>query len=316
MTDPGDLLLRWVSELGEGALPDAMQGMWWLAGARCPDAETGAPGRWLRDAVSLAYLDIDWRNKRWCAAPPVLTRLPYARGLAVLTGSRTAAFEKRLELAVRDGLVEVLRVPSARPARDIPLPVSLLVQFDDEEGLKEWAGGLGVAYTPCFALQGVALLPPVSLEARASEPEFGKPLERYDLDRRAYQWVRRPQGDGLYRIRQSDGKRVCQVRHDGAWYETSHEEGVYSVLGRQQGPDADVLRWIPDKEPGCELTGTLFVDWGYPLPDLHRRVAALCSGLAPRINEHAENLAYDNVPKDVAEKIADSLGQHLTESNE
>lgn len=316
MLDPGDLLLRWMSELGTGALPDVKQGIWWLAGARCPDAEPGASGRWLRDAVSLAYLDIDWRNRRWCAAPPVLTRLPQARGLAVLTGSRTAAFEKRLELAIQNGLVEVFRVPNVRPARDIPLPVSLFVQFDDETELKEWADGLGVAYTPCFALQGAALLPPVSLEARASTPEFGKPLERYDPDRRIYQWSRRPQGDGLYRIRQSDGKRVCQVLHDGSWYETSHEEGVYSVLGQQQGPDADVLRWFPDKESGCESTGTLHVDWGYPLPDLHRRVASLCSGLAPRINELAENLAYDNVPRDVAEKIAESLGQHLTENNE
>ncbi|AWK09573.1 hypothetical protein DDQ41_12320 [Streptomyces spongiicola] len=316
MIDPGDLLLRWVSELGEGELPDVKRGMWWLAGARCPDVEPGAPGRWLRDALSLAYLDIDWRNRRWCATPPALTRLPQARGLAVLTGSRTAAFEERLELAMQEGPVEVFRVPSVRPARDIPLPVSLLVQFDGEAELKEWAGGLGVAYTPCFALQGAALLPPVSLETRASAPEFGKPLERYDLERRAYGWVRGPQEDGLYRIKQGDGKRVCQVLRDGTWYETVHEEGVYSVLGQQQGSDADVLRWLPDKEPGCELTGTLFVDWGYPLPDLHRRVAALCSGLAPRINEHAENLAYDNVPKDVAEKIADSLGQHLTESNE
>ncbi|MER6066049.1 hypothetical protein ABT167_33760 [Streptomyces sp. NPDC001792] len=315
MIDPGDLLLRWMSELGKGALPDVKQGMWWLAGARCPDVEPGAPGRWLRDAVSLAYLDIDWRNRRWCAAPPVLTRLPHARGLAVLTGSRTAAFEKRLELAVQDGLVEVFRLPSARPSRDLPLPVSLFVQFDDEAELKECARGLGVTYTPCFALQGAALIPPVSLEARASAPEFGKPLEWYDLDRRTYQWVRRPQGDGLYRIRQGDGKRVCQVRRDGDWYATGHEEGIYTVLG-QQDPYADVLRWLPDKEPGCELTGTLHVDWGYPLPDLHRRVAALCSGLAPRINELAENLAYDNVPKDVAEKIADSLGQHLTENNE
>jgi hypothetical protein len=315
MTDPGDLLLRWVSELGAGALPDINQGMWWLAGARCPDAEPGAPGRWLRDAVSLAYLDIDWHNRRWCAAPPVLTRLPQARGLAVLTGSRTAALEKRIELTMQEAPLEVFRMPSARPVRDIPLPVSLLVQFDNEAELRDWAGELGVTYTSCFALQGAALLPSLTLDVPAAAPEFGQPLEHYDLDRRAYQWIRRPQGDGLYRIKQGDGKRVCQVLRDGEWYETGHEEGVYSVLG-QQRPDADVLRWLPDPQPGCELTGALHVDWGYPLPDLHRRVAVLCSGLAPRINENAENLAYDNVPRDVAEKIADSLGQHLTENNE
>ncbi|WP_437069705.1 hypothetical protein [Streptomyces sp. enrichment culture] len=309
------MLLRWVSELGAGTLPDIKQGMWWLAEARCPDVEPGAPGRWLRDAVSLAYLDIDWRNRRWCAAPPALTRLPRARGLAVLTGSRTAAFEKRIELALRESPLEVFRVPSARPVRDIPLPVSLLIQFDDEAQLRDLSDELGVTYTSCFARQGAALLPQLALEVPAPPPEFGQPLERYDLDRRAYQWIRRPQGDGLYRIKQGDGKRVCQVLREGEWYETGHEQGVYSVLG-QQGPDADVLRWIPDPHPGCGLTGTLHVDWGYPLPDLHRRVAVLCSGMAPRINDNAENVAYDNVPRDVAEKIADSLGQHLTENHE
>ncbi|MFE9772961.1 hypothetical protein ACFYOV_14995 [Streptomyces sp. NPDC005931] len=315
MTESGDLLLRWVSELGKGALPDIKQGMWWLAARYCPEAESGAPGRWLRDAVSLGYMDIDWRNRRWCAAPSVLTRVPQARGLAVLTGSRTAAFERQLDSAVRDGLVELHRVPNDRPRRDIPLPVSLFIQFDDEAGLTKWAEELGVLYSPCFALQSAGLLPPLRLETRASAPEFGKPLEYYDLDRGDYQWVKRPQKDGLYRLKQREGKRVCQVLQHGVWYETSHEEGIYAVL-RMQSTDADVLRWLPEQYCGREEFGALYVDWGYPLPDLHRRTATMCSGLAPRINEHAENLAYDNVPKAVAIKIAESLGQRLRESNE
>ncbi|MCX4558308.1 hypothetical protein OHA02_19155 [Streptomyces phaeochromogenes] len=315
MTDPGDLLLRWVSEQGAGTLSDLKQGMWWLAARHCPDIEPGAPGRWLRDALSLAHMDVDWHNRRWCAAPPVLTRLPQARGLAVLTGSRTAAFEARLTQVVQDGLVELFRVPSTRPPRDIPLPASLIVQFDDEAGLVGWTAELGVSYTPCFALQGAALLPPLGLEVRTSKPEFGKPLEQYDLDRCEYQPVRSPQGDGLYRLKRRDSKRVCQVLRDGEWYETSHELGVYSIL-ESQSRDADVLRWLPEKDCGRERFGTLYVDWGYPLPDLHRRVAVMCSGLASRINAHAENLAYDNVPKAVAMKIAASLGQHLGENDE
>ena len=315
MTDPGDLLLRWVSERGAGVLSDVKQGMWWLASIHCPDIEPGAPGRWLRDAVSLGHMDIDWRNRRWSAAPPVLTRLPRARGLAALAGSRTAAFDDRIEQAVKDGLVELFRVPSARPPRDIPLPVSLIVQFDDEAGLAQWAAELGAEYTSCFALQGAALLPPLGLEVRTSKPEFGQPLEQYNLDRREYQPASRPLSDGLYRLKQREGKRVCQVLRNGEWYETSHEEGVYSVL-ESRDPEADVLRWLPEQDCGRERFGTLYVDWGYPLPDLHRRVAVMCSGLAPRINAHAENLAYDNVPKTVAIKIADSLGQHLGENDE
>ncbi len=310
MIEPGDLLLRWVSEQGAGALSDVKQGAWWLAGARCPEVEPGAPGRWLRDAVSLALLDIDWRNRRWCAAPPVLTQLPQARGLAVLTGSRTAAFERRLEQTMEDSPVELFRVPSVRPPRDIPLPVSLIVQFNDEHELRAWAADLGVTYTPCFALQAAALLPPLEFGARGSTPEYGKPLEQYDLERGEYQPVLRPQSDGLYRFKQREGKRVCQILRDGKWYETGHETGVYSALAFQS-TDADVLRWLPEKDSGRELFGTLFVDWGYPLPDLHRRVAVMCSGLPPRINEPARNLAYDNVPKTVAMKIAESLRQNL-----
>ncbi|MFE7902999.1 hypothetical protein ACFU3E_37070 [Streptomyces sp. NPDC057424] len=315
MTDTGALLLRWLSEQGAGTLSDAKQGMWWLAVKHCQDIEPGAAGRWLRDAVSLAYMDIDWRNRRWCAAPPVLTRLPQARGLAVLTGSRTAAFDARVAQAVEDGLLELFRVPSDRPPTDIPLPPSLIVQFDDEAGLASWAAELGVSYTPCFALQGAALLPPLSLGVPTSAPEFGKPLEQYDLERGEYRLVPRPQGDGLYRLKRRDSKRVCQILRDRQWYETSHEQGVYLVL-ESQSRTADVLRWRPEKDSGRERFGTLFVDWGYPLPDLHRRVAVMCCGLAPRIHAQAKNLAYDNVPYAVAAKIAQSLGQHLGENDE
>lgn len=315
MTDTGGLLLRWLSEQGAGTLSDAKQGMWWLASKHCPDIEPGAPGRWLRDAVSLAYMDIDWRNRRWCAAPPALTRLPQARGLAVLTGSRTAAFDARVAQAVQDGLLELFQVPSARPLRDIPLPPSLIVQFDNEAGLANWAAELGVSYTPCFALQGAALLPPLSPGAPTSAPEFGKPLEQYDLERGGYRPVPRPQGEGLYRLKRRDSKRVCQVLRGGQWYESSHEQGVYLVL-ETRSRAADVLRWRPEKDSGRQRFGTLFVDWGYPLPDLHRRVAVMCCGLAPRINAQAENLAYDNVPHAIAIKIAQSLGQHLGEKND
>lgn len=315
MADTGGLLLRWLSEQGAGSLSDVKQGMWWLAAKHSQDIEPGAPGRWLRDAVSLAHMDIDWRNRRWCAAPPVLTRLPQARGLAVLSGSRTAAFDTRVTQAGQDGLLELFRVPSARPPRDIPLPPSIIIQFDDEAGLASWAAELGVSYTPCFALQGAALLPPLSPGAPTSAPEFGKPLEYYDLERGEYQPVPRPQGEGLYRLKRRDSKRVCQILRDGQWYETSHEQGVYLAL-ETRNRAADVLRWRSEKDCGRERFGTLFVDWGYPLPDLHRRVAVMCCGLAPRINAQAKNLAYDNVPHAVAAKIAQSLGQHLGENDE
>ncbi|MEV0089998.1 hypothetical protein [Streptomyces sp. NPDC050738] len=310
MNDSGNLLLRWLSELGEGELAEVKQGLWWFGSKKRPEIGQGAPGRWLRDAVSLAYLDIDWSERRWSAAPPVITPLPRAQGLAVLTGSRTAAFARRLDNLVDDDLVTLYRSSAMRPPQDIPLPDSLLVRFCETGDLEDLASDLGAILAPCFAYQGAALLPDNTLTERTSAPEFGEPLEQYFLEHSQYRLVDRPQGDGLYRLKRRDSKRVCQVLLNGAWFETSHEHAVYAVLATQNS-DADVLRWKPEDDCGRDRTGTLFVDWGYPLPDLHRRVAAMCSGLAPRINDGAQNLAYDNVPEVVATKIARSLGQNL-----
>ncbi|MFB7511742.1 hypothetical protein [Streptomyces sp. NPDC056144] len=310
MNKPGDLLLRWLSEEGAGELSEAKQGLWWFGAKFCPDITPGSPGRWLRDAVSLAYLDVDWHDRRWSAAPPVVTPLPAGRGLAVLTGSRTAAFDQRLDELVKDELITLFRVSADRPGHDIPLPVSLLLQFSEDNELSAAAEDLGALHAPCFARQGAALLGDGVLGEQTSAPEFGAPLERYDFGHGRYLPAQRPQSDGLYRLKQRDSKRVCQVLQDGAWFRTSHEHGVYAVLA-SQGTDDDPITWRPGKGNGGSRSGTLFVDWGYPLPDLHRRVATMCSGLAPRINVNARNLAYDNVPEDIAAKIAQSLGQSL-----
>ncbi|MGW2203994.1 hypothetical protein [Streptomyces sp. NPDC001774] len=315
MNEPGNLLLRWISEEGAGELSDVKKGLWWLGAQSRPEIEPGAPGRWLRDAVALAYLDVDWHNRRWSAAPPVLTALPRSQGLAVLTGSRTAALERHLSDAADDGLLELYRSPGDRPSRDIPLPESLLVRYGEESELAELASELGAVHAPCFAYHGAALLPDSVPFERTSAPEYGVPLEQYDFTTSHYVPTRRPQSDGLYRLKRRDSKRVCQVLRAGHWYETTHEHGVYTVLGTES-PHADVLRWIPEEDCGRGRFGTLFVDWGFPLPDLQRRVAAMCSGLAPRINETAENLAYDNVPQVVAMKIAHSLGQSLGDIGE
>ncbi|MET9673371.1 hypothetical protein ABZY68_09790 [Streptomyces sp. NPDC006482] len=313
MNSPGDLLLRWLSEQGAGDLTEVKKGLWWLGSQSRPEIEPGAPGRWLRDAVSLAYLDVDWSDRRWSAAPPVLTALPRAQGLAVLTGSRTAAFDRRLATAADEGLMELYRAAGDRPSLDIPLPESLIVRYSDEIELGEIAAELGVIHAPCFAYQGAALLSGTLLVEQTSAPEYGAPLERYDFEEGQYVPVSRPHDDGLYRLKRRDSKRVCQVLQSGSWYETTHEHGIYAALACRN-PDADVLRWIPETEGSRGRSGTLFVDWGFPLPDLQRRVAALCSGLAPRINEMARNLAYDNVPDIVARKIAQSLGQTLGDS--
>jgi hypothetical protein len=127
--------------------------------------------------------------------------------------------------------------------------------------------------------------------------------------------VLRPNGDGLYRFTRRDGRTVCQLLRGSRWYELPHEAGVFRELSDRNSA-ADVMRWIPDHAVGHERTGRLHVDFGYPLPDLQRRIAVLCSGLAPQINEKSQNIAYDNVPLDVARRIGRSLGQELGDFDE
>lgn len=309
MSAPGDLLLRWASENGSGSLADLKQGMWWLAAKSCPDLEPGAAGRWLRDLVALGHLDIDWRNRRWCAAPPVATRIPGGIGIAVVAGSRTAAFDSLLAQAADFGL-NLLRASADRPERDIPLPDSVLLQYEDPEDLAEFAGSLGADLVPCFALQAAGRLRPMGQGEPAASPQYGEPLELYDLDRCQYLPVQRPRSDGLYRFRRRDSRQVCQLMRGSSWYEVAHEVGVFHEL-RDRSSAADVMRWIPEHSAGREGFGRLHTDWGYPLPDLQRRIAVLCSGLAPQIHEKSQNIAYDNVPIEVARRIGDSLGQQL-----
>ncbi|GGV05584.1 hypothetical protein ACIG0C_33930 [Kitasatospora aureofaciens] len=312
MSGTGDVLLRWASEEGAGDLPALKQGIWWLAAKSTEDLEPGAAGRWLRDMVALGYLDIDWRNRRWCAAPAVVTRLPGGIGLAVLTGSRTADIEHRVEDTSDFGLI-VHRVASTTSEQDIPLPHSLLIQYRDLDDLAEWAAENQLQFVPCFALQAAIMLSRLPLGERTAGPVSGEPLEQYDLRRRQYVPVQRARSDGLFRFRRRDSKDVCQLQRGGQWYEIAHEYGVYQELQRVSidGQGGDVMRWFPEKAPGREAFGRLHVDWGFPLPDLQRKIAVLCSGLAPQIHAKAQNIAYDNVPRAVARMIADSLGQCL-----
>jgi hypothetical protein len=59
-------------------------------------------------------------------------------------------------------------------------------------------------------------------------------------------------------------------------------------------------------------TGLLSVPHETPLPTLHERVAAMCSGLAP--TDGATDSTYENVSPEIARLLARSLGQRLTDA--
>ncbi|MZE80342.1 hypothetical protein [Streptomyces xinghaiensis] len=316
MTDTGNLLLRWASELGSGTVTDLKKGAAWLARSNGLEVEFGAAGRWIRDCQSLGHLDVDWKAGRWSVAPSALTRLPSADGLAAVVGSRTAFADERLANAEAEEL-SVIRVPSSLPDTDIPVPDTWLVQYDDPSVLPGKAGMLGAVYTECFAIQAAAMLPELRLGRPSAPPAYGRAVERYDQDSVPPVFVPAPkhEGDGLYRFRQADHRRICTIKRGGDWYETSQERGIYLELARLGG-DGAPIRWYPERGAGRERMGRLVVDWGTPLPDLQRRVAVMCTALPPEFGMTAKTVIYHNVPRAVAERIAASLSQRLGDEND
>lgn len=309
MTAMGDLLMRWASELGGGKVADLRAGVLRTARSRGLDIRHGAEGRWIRDMSALGHLDVDWRRGVWSAAPPVLTCLPFSDGLALIAGRRTAALEREIGAAADEWAV-VLSVANETAEGDIPVPTSLLIQYDTPDELPERAAALGCAYTPCAALQTFSLLPDLEAGPLAAPPAPGnaQTVEKYDPARRSYEPAESYNEEGLYRWRGADWSKLVQVRRGAEFRSTEHELGVYLELERT---GVNAVRWQPETGAGRERVGTLFVDWGAPLPPLHARAAVLCTGLQPRFSSVAQTVRYDNVPRAAAERLTRSLRQEL-----
>lgn len=312
-TGVGDVLLHWVSERGSGKTRELQDGV--LAAARSYGlyVDDFASWHWVRDAAALGAIDTDARTGRWSAAPPVLTRLPFADGTALLAGARPAAFEAILEKAATDWL-DVSDVPTVPEKGRVPTPASLFVQYDDADRLPEAAERLGVRYIPCASAQLAAVLPRLEPGLSAAEPgradECG--LTRFDPGTGRFQSIAAVREDGLYRWLGGDRTRVFRLRRSGSFLATEREAGIYLELSHI---GSNLLRWEAESGTGRQRVGRLLVDAHAPLPPLHARTAVLCSGLPPvtveRPGKATKALAYDNVPLAIAEAIATSLGQRL-----
>ncbi|WP_282082836.1 hypothetical protein [Streptomyces tendae] len=308
-TEFGGVLLRWLSETRGGKATVLRDGVRGQAQAWGLEPKEYADWDWMRRAAALGLIDVDLRADRWSVAPPVLTRLPHADGLAVLTGARTARVSARVEEAAQEWL-ELIAVPHRSETGEIPLPDTLLIQYEDPETLRETAGLLGARYVPCAAMQLTKLLPQA-----APGPESAPPggstvhtLEKYEPRLQRFVPVERDDEDGLYRWRGGDYARLTRLRSNGVFHTVEHETGLYLELARHR---TGVLRWRPEAGEGRAGIGRLFVDRYAPLPALHERAAVLCSGFPPSVSRQAQTRAYDNVPRTVAEAIAASLRQNL-----
>lgn len=302
----GDLLLTWLSESGSGTIADFRTRAAWLTRTENLDLPERSGGRWLRDAASLGHCEVDWKHGTWSVAPPVVTRLPLADGLAVLAGARRPRLIRAINAA---GIyAEHARRPGSE--RDIPAPSTIIIPYDRTRDLEEAAAAIGATYSGCAATGIANMLPPTAPTTPTAPPAYDSQFEQLGSFSPQNWTTSSPRDptlpDGFYR-EQINGRWKYLVRRGGAWYAADLSAGIFAELARRGDT---VIRWRPDNDHHT-MTGTFIVDWGAPLPPLHSRALVLCSGFAPRFGNAAETALYDNVPRNIATHVASSLGQTM-----
>jgi hypothetical protein len=303
----GDLLFRWMSEVGSGTISDVRTRIDWIARTTNIEPRTYTSGRWLRDLSSLGHCEIDWVGGRWSVAPPALVRLPAAGGLAVLAGARRPRMMRALE-EFCGWLPTARREP---PAGEVPLPTTFYMPYTRESDLQDAADAAGLTAADQSAERISRALPLTRPHVLTGPPAYGGQVKRLEsIHPRVWQRVSAAQPnhpDGLY-SEQVNGRERYITRRNGEWLASDLSIGIFAELARRNEP---ALRWRPD--PGRETagTGTLFVDLGAPMPALHSRALVLCTGLPPRFGATASTAIYENVPRAVAARVSTSLDQPL-----
>jgi hypothetical protein len=296
-----NLFLEWLSESGCGTWSDFARVHQWLFPS-APGRRPVKPNHTASMLASLGHVEIDWHEGRWSVAPPILTILPGAGEHAVLVGSRTRTLAARLEKATAvdatdDLLLRVFPQASA--------PDAVFVACTNESNVLDLATTLGIGFEYSVAGRLSALLTPVSegLIPVASPPESA--LERQRWDPRTLRWnpaVGQWQA-GLYRYRTAGLRKYRYFTDSSTCYRVEFPVGAYVELRRI---GSNVLTYSYEG-----VNGVLSVPARVPLPALQARVAALCSGIAPAFDGKIDAVKYLNVPQDLANSIADSLGQDL-----
>ncbi len=291
-----DLLLEWVSELGEGTWSEFRAAYEWLVGTERPDWQTA--GFAARTLSTLGHLEIDWVEGRWTAAPPVLTILPNAGAHALLTGGRTRTLRRKFDVAVEDD-ERLFPFPIVQQLA----PTALWIECEDETDVERLAGHLGIQYEHSVAERLSQLLP--SLDSYLSLVPATRCPTRYGVKRFDVKDLRwRTAGDdnetGLYQYESYGPAMFRLVDRDGI-FSVDLPTGVYAALSRW---GTNRLRYAEQS-----VNGELWAHLMAPLPTLQARAAALCSGLAPV--KRGNVFVYRNVPRGIARRIARSLDQSI-----
>lgn len=249
----------------------------------------------------LGVADVDWRAQTWAVRPSTATPLPGRTNVLLLNGARQhlARYEKLDGAVLRQGA----------PGPSLPLPATLWLQAPTRSRLESCAEELGAAIVPCVAESLAYALREVSLGEPAQPPASRHRMKRFDPASgcfHATENAARPR-DGLYEVELHHSlTRFLSVRQ-GKWYAADRHEAIHLELPRSAFP----LTWYAQRRHAHTgpWLGRLAADYRAPLPSRHQAAAVMCTGLPPTAD--GSGLAYDGVPKDIAEIIARSLRREL-----
>jgi hypothetical protein len=304
-----DQLLVFLSEKGKGTWAELKEAWTWLTG----DSSDPADAAWIvaRDLAALGHVEVSWGTEiAWAAAPPLVTMLPRSGGRAFITGART----RHLYWPAPDGSPGGGRLLDLAERLDVWIdacpsasgPSTLYAACRSHVVAERLAESLGIPYTYAAADSLARLLPSLA-DALGLSPQGELPrgfdTERFDPG--IVDWVPsgEPEGFGLYRCRTYSGHVHALYGPAGA-RRVVRELGIYEVL---RWDEAQVLAYDHERYE-------LRVPGPAALPAVHARAVTLCSGRLPerRFPSPGEfELRHPNVPPDVAERVASSLGQAL-----
>ncbi len=316
-----DLLLTWASERGAGTWNEFLEVHEWLSSGSDGVAGSRASAT-VRTLSMLGHLEMDWSARRWGVAPSVATMLPDAGGYAVLTGSRTRRLMKRL-----NQIIDTKQTLFIEPRGHPEAPSTIFIGCEEESDVAWLADTLGIAFVTSVSEELSEVLPPLLAYLRAA-PQTRAPRgaegQRFNPDQLRTPQPRRGTGAmgpgpsangplwsdveehdeaGLYRFKVYGHPEYRWISGGGASYEVDFALGAYLELSRC---GVDVLEWTRDGGSGVLRCPD---DGAAPLPTLHARAAALCTGLAPA--RDGRRLTFFNVPERIARRIATSLSQQL-----
>lgn len=296
---PGDDLLRWVSEAGSGTwerLRDA------CAYVTEKHALRERPWTLATKLSALGHLDIDWKTRRWSVAPPAINIVSGLGLCAVLTGSRPLYVDRRFEQATDDLDVFPFEVPQP------PSPVAKFAKCASVEVAERVADRMRalLVFDPAIALADA--LRPVDEEPIEAAPE--PPLEEaLRFDPATLGWEaehgRRP---GLYRVDLHGRPVHRRLDAYGRWWSIELPAGQFLAL---KGRPEAVVRW---RTGSGELPSYFEVRVEASLPLLAQRALTVTSGLLPQTADRWRR--YMNVPRPLAERIANALLQPLPTTGE